>query len=183
MEFLVGVIYKITNKITGMSYVGQTVGDSRKRLYHHSTKHSQCIRLKSSIKSHGIDSFVLSEIEKVSAPDAKSLRKLLSEQEIKWIKNLNTLHPNGYNLTSGGHEPVRSVEVTDRIAKKHWKPVKCLENGQIWESVKACAEYFGVKPKQISRVLKGQRKRLKWSYTLVYYSNLKAVTSLKRSKK
>lgn len=168
MEFLTGVIYKITNKITGMCYIGQTVGDSRKRLYHHSSRHSKCVRLKSSIKSHGIDSFELIEIEKISAFDPSVLRRKLSEREIFWIENLDTLHPNGYNLTKGGHEPVRSLEVTNRIAKKHWKPVKCLETGQTWESVRSCAEFFGVKPKQVSRILRGERKRLKRAFTLAY---------------
>lgn len=169
MELLVGVIYKITNKITGMSYIGQTVGDSKKRLYHHASKHSRCARLKSSIASHGIENFELQEVETIFGKNPKDLRALLSKAEIRWIKAQNTLYPNGYNLTSGGHDPVRSKTVTNRIARKHWKPVICLETSQSWSSVKACAEYFKVKPKQISRVLRGQRKRLKRKYTLTYH--------------
>ena len=48
------------------------------------------------------------------------------------------------------------------------KPIICNETGQVWPSVRACAEHFNVKSKQISRVLKGQRKRLKWQYTFSY---------------
>ncbi len=55
-----------------------------------------------------------------------------------------------------------------KIHEKCKKPIRCLETGQVWGSVKECAEFFNVKPKQVSRVLKGQRKRLKWAYTLVY---------------
>lgn len=64
----------------------------------------------------------------------------------------------------------RTPEQIKRNADTHKKPVICKETGQTWESVLQCAAFFKVKPKQISRVLKKQRKRLKWKYTLCYLS-------------
>lgn len=64
--------------------------------------------------------------------------------------------------------PEDYAENAERNSKTHLKPIKCNETGQIWNSVKECAEFFGIKPKQISRVLKGQRKHLRWKYSFSY---------------
>lgn len=62
----------------------------------------------------------------------------------------------------------KTPEQIQKSAEGCFKPVSCVETGETWLSVKACAEHFGVKPKQISRVLVGQRKRLKRRFTLIY---------------
>jgi len=62
----------------------------------------------------------------------------------------------------------KTPEQIERFRRAIQKPIKCNETGMIWSSVKECANYFKVKPKQISRVLKKQRKRLKWRFTFSY---------------
>lgn len=64
--------------------------------------------------------------------------------------------------------PEEYIENAERNSRTHFKSIKCNETGQIWNSIMECANFFDVKPKQISRVLKGQRKRLKWEYTFSY---------------
>ena len=45
-----------------------------------------------------------------------------------------------------------------RAVEVNRKPVRIVETGQVFESVKDCAEYLGVKPTGVSRVLVGSRK-------------------------
>lgn len=151
-----------------MKYVGQTVASLKARLNTHFSEYSRCARLKSAIKKYGKDNFKIEEILVIKHDSKEKIRELLNIEEKKLIKQLDCIHPKGYNLTDGGDNPIRTKEVSEKIAMKHWKPVKCIETGQTWNSVKECASFFEVKPKQISRILTKQRKRLKWKFTLVY---------------
>ena len=49
-----GYIYKITNKITKQSYIGQTIIDLHERWRQHCKPNSNCRYLKSAIKKYGI---------------------------------------------------------------------------------------------------------------------------------
>lgn len=48
-----------------------------------------------------------------------------------------------------------------KFLSSRFKPIKIEQTGQIFNSIKALAEYLNVKPKQISRVLGGKRQTLK----------------------
>lgn len=168
MELLTGYLYVITNKINGKSYVGQTLVTVHKRMYHHFSKYSNCKRLSSAIKSYGKENFQIKIVGILRDSSKERLKARIDDSEKMLIEMLSTQHPTGYNLTDGGSSSVRSKEATERIAQKHKKPVFCVETGQTWGSVMECADFFKVKPKQISKVLKGQRKRLKWAFTIQY---------------
>ena len=92
------IIYKITNTKNGKIYIGQTVQALNKRI----AKHKQ--RMKSGAKmplycafrKYGIESFTFEVID--TANNAEEL----NEKEIYWISYFNSIHPHGYNLTSGG---------------------------------------------------------------------------------
>lgn len=151
-----------------MLYIGQTVKSLPQRLNVHFSKYSRCSRLKSSIQHHGKENFEIIQILRVVASSEEELSHILNIKEKEAIVSHNSLHPFGYNLTDGGDKSKMSKDAVDRMAKGHCKPVICIETGQRWDSVKECAEFFNVKSKQISRVLKKQRKRLKRKYTLTY---------------
>jgi len=85
-----GVIYKITCKPTGMAYVGQTI-DLKRRLQSHKSKTSVCTYLKNAIQKYGWDNF---EVETLWEGNIE----LLCDMEVKFIKEYNTMAPNGYNL-------------------------------------------------------------------------------------
>lgn len=85
-------------------------------------------------------------------------KKWTLEQKEKYIKT-----------KTGMKYGPKTPDQIKKSAEGCYKAVICVENSQIWPSVKSCAEYFGVKSKQISRILKGQRNRLKRKYTLTYY--------------
>jgi group I intron endonuclease len=90
-------IYKITNKTTGKIYVGFSK-DAIKRFKRHLQLAENGVnrRLYDSIRKHGRDSF---ELEIITKCDTKAEAIQL---EKFWIIELNTLMPNGYNMTSGG---------------------------------------------------------------------------------
>lgn len=195
-----GYIYKVMNLVNEKLYIGQTTGSVRNRWQHHKSPRSACTIFKNAIKKYGSSAFEVTVIKEITADSKKELYDLLNDLESKYIKENNSLSPNGYNYMSGGkNSPGKRTEVSPFKGKKHTeeskekiaaanrglkrphmiqhmdkiheackKPIKCNETGQIWNSVLECAEFFKVKPKQISRVLKGERKRLKWQYTFDY---------------
>jgi len=90
-----GFIYKITSP-SGKVYVGQTIQRFEARMKSHRSKGSRCTAVRNAIKKYGDDKMVWDIIEEVP-------NELLDEREIFWIKELNCLSPNGYNLMSGGN--------------------------------------------------------------------------------
>lgn len=90
------IIYKITNTITGKSYIGQTIMPLLRRWrVHKSAKRNT--PLCNSIRKHGADKFTLEVLCAVLS------KEYLDEMEIHFIKYYNTLAPNGYNLLAGGN--------------------------------------------------------------------------------
>lgn len=94
-----GIIYKATNLINGKCYVGQTVKKLKYRIKEHircSYRNTKRDYFHSSLKKHGSDIFEWDVLcECLSRDD-------LDEKEKYYIQKLNTLAPNGYNLTIGG---------------------------------------------------------------------------------
>lgn len=89
-------IYVITNSVTGKQYVGQTIITLSERLAQHASQWSYCTRLKRAISKYGKSNFTIKLLDRT---DNSTLANIAEE---KWIKALNTLSPNGYNLKSGG---------------------------------------------------------------------------------
>jgi group I intron endonuclease len=99
-----GVIYKITNKINGKAYVGQTVQSLSVRWSKHKSSHTHCRILKKAMDKYGIDNFTIESI--VSAFNAEGLHEL----EVQMIKEFNTVTPNGYNMNTGSDCSISSPE-------------------------------------------------------------------------
>jgi group I intron endonuclease len=99
------IIYKIKNKANKKEYVGQTTQDLEYRWKAHCNKGSNCKILKAAINKYGEESFIIEKIEECHSQDT------LNEREEFWIKKLNSLAPNGYNLMTGGAAP-RHSEIT-----------------------------------------------------------------------
>lgn len=90
-------IYKIINKINGKIYVGQTKNSIKERKVSHlQSVHSESkYPLHCAIRKYGIENFMFETIEMCSETE-------LNEKESYWIRELNTLCQNGYNIRSGG---------------------------------------------------------------------------------
>ena len=88
-----GYIYKITNKVNGMSYIGQTRYTVEFRWRQHQHKKDNTY-LHNSIRKYGIENFTVETLEECSVEE-------LNSKEIYYIAKYNTFNE-GYNLTIGG---------------------------------------------------------------------------------
>ena len=88
-------IYIIINNTNGFSYVGLSTKDPEKtKNYYGSGKH-----ICAAIKKYGKENFTKIILEVLPKDSTK---EQLQEREQFWIKEKNTKHPSGYNLTDGG---------------------------------------------------------------------------------
>ena len=109
-------IYAITNKLDGMTYVGQTVCKLERRWHEHKKAafidDSQCY-IHRAMRLHGIDNFEM----KLIIDDIKTFEEA-NVAEKKYVAELKTLLPDGYNMTEGGDGVVglaRTPESRERM--------------------------------------------------------------------
>ena len=118
-------IYCITNSITGKKYVGQSTQSIEARWRQHCSLHSGCRVIKNAILKYGIDAF---SIEKIAIAESQSELDILEQF---WISKLNTISPNGYNLSSGGNGAGKmsdeSKEIMRALAKRPHRLVQFNE--------------------------------------------------------
>ena len=119
------IIYKITNRINGKVYIGQTTQSIVTRWSKHcSNSKTKCYALYSAIQKYGKENFTVEQI------DIASDRDELDKKEIQWIQFYDCISPKGYNLTTGGKHCEVSQEVKRRLSEKNKgkKPsAKCIE--------------------------------------------------------
>lgn len=125
-------IYVITNKLNDKRYVGQTIGDVKRRWSRHCGKEAKYqSRIQRAIQKYGKENFLFEVWEKDIIKDIDHL----NEREIFWILSLGTLSPNGYNLVTGGknckaldetRERIRQANLgnTNRVGRKHTEETK-----------------------------------------------------------
>jgi group I intron endonuclease len=111
---IIGEIYKITNLLTNKMYIGQTrshylnkgkyrpfghIGRFKKHLNEASRINIKCSckYLNSTINKYGVDNFKCELITTCPIDE-------LDYYETKYISELDTKYPNGYNLTNGGQK-------------------------------------------------------------------------------
>lgn len=88
------IIYKVTNRINGKVYIGQTVRNLQERMEEHA-RHTNTAFDKA-LRKYGLDAFDVEEIDSASTMDE------LNQKEMHWIKFYNSIVPNGYNMCEGG---------------------------------------------------------------------------------
>jgi group I intron endonuclease len=129
-------VYLITNLINGKQYVGQTIMTIERRWHGHTCRTGGCTVLYAAISKYGKENFKIESIY-----EASSLEEL-SAKEKELIKSLNTLAPNGYNLTTGGERPVFCEESREKMSKAKmgiptWNKGKTKEDPRVDRSTKA----------------------------------------------
>ena len=97
-------IYKITNKINGHYYIGQSIDiKARFRGHKYSSEkindkdHNTPIHL--AIHKYGIENFELTILEECSKEE-------LDEREVYWIKTLQSTKNGNYNILKGGQDRI-----------------------------------------------------------------------------
>jgi len=109
------LIYKATNNDTGMFYVGQTILTLKQRKFNHmkSVRGGSLTYFHNALRKYGVDGFDWKIVCEVDS------RTCLDNYEVYYIRELNSLHPNGYNLTSGGGTCVFSEETKKKMSESH----------------------------------------------------------------
>ena len=104
------VVYKITNKLNGMVYIGMTQNFKRRMWRHRRANDGSYLHR--AINKHGWKNFEYEIIDKALFVD------IIKEFEKKYIEEFNCKSPNGYNLSDGGdgnHGWVASEETRKKI--------------------------------------------------------------------
>jgi group I intron endonuclease len=110
----INYIYKATNLLDGMSYVGQSVNPIIRINAHLRNKKNDYFH--SSLRKYGKENF---EWEILASGSKSSI----SDVEIGYIVFENTKVPNGYNMTDGG-EGVRGYNQTEEHKQKRKNTIK-----------------------------------------------------------
>lgn len=100
-------IYVITHIASGRMYVGQSI-DIEERFKQHAKGKGGCGALSGAIAKHGWCAFDARVLEKCE-------RAALNEREARWVDELATMHPRGFNLVGGGGQ---SRQVTDDCRRR-----------------------------------------------------------------
>ena len=91
----VAYLYKITNTINEMVYIGVTKNPKTRMNAHACSKTPTRSIIKNAMQKYGRDKFALQVL-------AIGTQRYCYELERKAIESLNTLKPNGYNICTGG---------------------------------------------------------------------------------
>lgn len=125
-----GFIYKITNKINGKSYIGQTIQDVKERFYQHcATKCNQAVLnmvIHKAINKYGKSNFTIEVIEEVESTN-------LNDRERYWIRYYDSYN-NGYNSTEGGQDRIKLFKNldTESIVREYKSGKSLREIGRLF---------------------------------------------------
>ena len=127
-----GIIYKITSP-SDKVYVGQTTQTFKERIKNHKKPSSNCTLLKRALDKYG-DEMTYEIIEEVPIDQ-------LDEREIYWIKELNSLAPNGYNCSSGGNDKKILSQVLKNNIRDGINETRIKNNGRVGSVYKSPGGY------------------------------------------
>lgn len=109
------IIYKLTCKINGKPYIGQTKFTLKKRFGKHITdafgKGNRQYAIHAALRKYGPENFVPTIIARCDTLEEANHR------EKYYIKIFKTLAPNGYNLNPGGNNSSPSEETLKRMSE------------------------------------------------------------------
>lgn len=103
-------IYMFTNRCNGKSYIGQSVNIER-RYKNHRFHSGENTLFHDELKYYGFHNFDFCVLEECLVSE-------LNDREIHYIREYNTLFPNGYNVSPGGSMPhVNALKSLDDVQK------------------------------------------------------------------
>ena len=145
MKEKIGYVYLTTNLVNGKQYVGQHLHDGFDDKYKGSG-----MAITNAINKYGWNNF-----------DCKVIcwcttQTQLNEAEDNYIKLLDTMYPNGYNLRGGGAKGRFSVEGRENISRGH--------KGQIpWnKGLKGVTKHTEETRKKMSTIVKNRWKSIEY---------------------
>lgn len=129
-------------------------------------------RLYNSMNAHGIDSFELRLVEELG----EVTDQVANAREMFWISEMNTMMPNGYNMTLGG-EGARGCKQTEGSKKKRSISLKLsYKEGRAKSWFSTADKSFFQKHYKSEILANGRRNSKKWkeSVTSSDYRKLKS---------
>lgn len=113
------IIYKVTNKVNGKIYIGQTIRTLEQRKWQHldCAKNGVKTHFYNAIRKYGEENFVFEIID-----EASSLKEL-NELERYYIAKFKCIE-NGYNMVDGGNN---NVMFLDDVKQKHLESMRSDE--------------------------------------------------------
>jgi len=169
------IIYKVTNLQNGKIYVGQTIKALEIRKKEHLKNYKTEKKLSSpyfyySINKYGEDNF------KWDIIDMADSQEELNNKEKYWIREFNSLVPNGYNMTEGGQFGRIYGEAEER-RQKNSKETKIelygikvinINTKEIYKTIVEASKVNNVTPTAISLCCNGINKKAgKYTYAFL----------------
>lgn len=107
---MIGHIYKVTNKINGKVYIGQTIQNVKDRWYRHCgysglSKKEMNMHIKRAILKYGKENFIVETLEDCDVSE-------LDDREKYYIEFYNS-YKEGYNSTTGGYDGLRGLHTPE----------------------------------------------------------------------
>lgn len=161
-------IYKITNKINGKCYIGQSVNIKERWRKHRTVAKrnsgKDCHKpLYCAIRKYGVENFSFEILEECSKEE-------LNDKEIYWIAYYNSCNSdNGYNLTKGGGN---TGEGCKKLTEQQVQEIRQkILNGQSQTSI---AKEYGVSQVVISYINSGvEYYHEDWDYPIKVFQPLR----------
>ena len=141
-------IYKITCKKNCKCYVGQST-DIKRRFNQH--KRKPPARMQEDFDLYGVDEFIF-EILEECAPEELTAREDFYLDTLKPEYNIRT---KGHSISDEAREKLRKLQ-TGKKRPNISRQVKCVETGEIFDSIKAAAKWCNVPSTTISMLLAGK---------------------------
>ena len=112
---MTGYIYKVTNKVNGKVYIGQTIQSVKARWQRHcntknKSKGEMQMQIKRAILKYGKENFTIETLEECDSA-------LLNARERYYISYFDS-YKNGYNSTEGGQDGVKPLQTPEEIQKE-----------------------------------------------------------------
>ena len=145
-------IYQITCTVNGKRYVGQSI-DIKRRFNQHKRKPPDGMR--EDFELYGVDKFKFEVLEEC-APENLTAREDFYLDTLKPEYNIRT---EGHGISDAAREKLRR----DRTGKKRpdiSRRVKCVETGEVFESLRAAAKWCNVPAPNLSALLSGKGRTL-----------------------
>lgn len=139
------IIYKITNRLNGKPYIGQTSQPLEKRFLQHSKADSP---LGDAMRKCGLENFTIEVVEECKT------QKQASARERFWIKVLKCKVPNGYNRSDGGESPhPRNLKPQSMTPVKSTVDRKQQEKKQVGLGLRRFRDTFKLKQREVAEAI------------------------------
>lgn len=144
---MLGKIYKITNKINGKVYIGQTTKSLKERFQKHCWNTGKTdlyhfnMAIKKAIKKYGKNNFTIELIEEVN-------KEYLDEREVFWISYYDSYNK-GYNCTMGGQNGATRKTKLNLLQEEEIIKVK-----QLGASINDIAKQYSINKTSVKNIFK-----------------------------